>query len=46
MTRPLPYDVAVAKQIAILTRLNLSVHIHRKGPASFRSVKPWYARKS
>lgn len=41
--RPHPYDVRVAKQIAVLTKLRLAVHITRTG-IRFRRVKPWWDR--
>ena len=43
--RPRHYDVQVAKQIAILTRLNLEIHIPKKGEIWFRPVAPWFLRK-
>lgn len=39
-----PWHVTVAKQVALLTRLNLRVRITRRG-VIFTPVKPWYARK-
>jgi hypothetical protein len=42
--KPDPYHVSVAKQVAILTKLNLAVSITRRG-VRFTPVKPWYARK-
>jgi hypothetical protein len=42
--KPDPWHVTVAKQVAVLTRLNLAVRIKRGG-ITFVPVKPWNARK-
>ncbi len=39
-----PWHVTVAKQVALLTKLNLSASITRRGVV-FTPVKPWHARK-
>lgn len=39
-----PYDVRVAKQVALLTKLRLSYHISRKGGVMFKPARPWWDR--